>query len=111
VVSEEYPDFIKQLPMIDIPIAGVKGWLAQGTDFQIVFFEIDAGISIPPHKHADQFGIVFEGEMTLTLGKKQMQLKQGDSYFIPKGVLHSAIFHTFCRAMDYFAEPKRYQTR
>ena len=70
--------------MIDVPIDGVKGWLAQGTDFQIVFFEIDAEISITPHKHADQFGIVFEGELTLNIGDKQMRLKQGDSYFIQK---------------------------
>lgn len=111
LVVKGFPEFIKQLPMIEIPIEGVKGWLAQGTEFQLVFFEINAGCSIPPHKHADQFGIIFEGEMTLTIGEKDMRLKQGDSYFIPAGILHSAIFHTHCRVMDYFAEPKRYRTR
>ena len=103
-----YPEIIKALPKVEINIDGVEAWLAQGDTFQIVFFEIQPGVTIPPHTHKAQFGMLIEGEMTLTIGDQTRQLKPGDSYYIPENVSHHGTFHTFSRAMDYFDEPKRY---
>lgn len=108
---ETYPDTIKALPKVDINIDGIEAWLAQGDTFQIVFFEIQPGVTILPHVHKAQYGIVIEGEMTLTIGDKTHQLKAGDSYFIPENVSHNGTFHTFVRVMDFFDEPKRYNSQ
>lgn len=111
MTPDSFPDIIKTLPQVDIQLDGVEGWLAQGDTFQIVFFEIQPKVTIPPHSHKAQFGFVLEGSMTLTIGETTHQLKAGDSYYIPENEIHHGKFHTFVRAMDFFAEPHRYQTK
>ena len=108
--SESYPPCIKDLPKAIISTQGVQAWIAQGVAFQIAFFEIKPIGTVPPHKHGAQYGFVIEGEMLLTIGDETKSYKQGDSYYIPEGVVHSAEFKTFFRAMDFFAEPARYET-
>lgn len=109
MTQDTYPDIIKALPKIEINIKGVEAWLAQGDTFQIVFFEMQPGVEIPPHQHKAQFGFVLEGEMSLTIGNQTHYLKTGDSYYIPEQVSHHGIIHSFVRAMDFFNEPDRYQ--
>jgi quercetin dioxygenase-like cupin family protein len=106
-----YPEIITNLPKADIDIPGIQGWIAQGIDFQIAFFEIEPVGKIPPHSHGEQFGIVLEGEMSLTIGKDTKKYKKGDTYYIPNGVVHQAEFHSFFRAMDFFKDATRYNTR
>ena len=108
--AEVYPDCIKDLPKAKIPMQGVHAWMAQGESFQIAFFEIQPIGIVPPHSHKAQYGFVIEGEMQLTIGDETRLYKKGDSYYIPEGVIHSAEFKTFCRIMDFFAEPARYET-
>lgn len=103
-----YPPLISSLPEADIPFDGVRGWLSQGADHQIVFFEIEAIGEVKAHKHGAQWGVVFEGEMELTIGGKTGIYRKGDSYFIPEGVLHSAVFKTKTYVMDFFADKNRY---
>ena len=105
-----FPEIIKMLPQVDIGIDGVKGWLIQGKQFQLGFFEIESGIKIALHTHAAQFGIMFEGSATSTINGKTTHLKQGDSYYIPEGAVHSWETRTFVRAMDFYADPQRYKT-
>jgi len=104
-----YPDIIKKLPRVKHSMDGVEGWLAQGKDFQIVFFEIEPTARVPPHSHSAQFGVVMEGELALTIGDETGTYKKGDTYFIPEGVVHHAEPRSFVLAMDFFAEPDRYR--
>lgn len=104
-----YPQVISGLPEADIPFEGVRGWLSQGVDHQIVFFEIEAIGEVKAHKHGAQWGVVFEGEMELTIGGKSGTYRKGDNYFIPEGVLHSAVFKTKTFVMDFFADKDRYK--
>lgn len=108
--TEPYPPCIKDLPKAIIPMQGVQAWIAQGVAFQVAFFEIEPIGTVLPHKHGAQYGFVIEGEMLLTIGDETKLYKQGDSYFVPEGVVHSAEFKTFTRVMDFFAEPARYTT-
>jgi len=103
-----YPHVISDLPEAEIPFDGVRGWLSQGTDHQIVFFEIEAIGEVKAHKHGAQWGVVFEGEMELTIGGKANSYMKGDSYFIPAGMVHSAVFSTRTYVMDFFADRDRY---
>ena len=106
-----YPEVITGLPEADVPLEGVRGWLSQGLDHQIVFFEIEPIGEIPPHSHGEQWGIVVEGEMELTIGGETKRLGPGDSYHIPAGVVHGAKFLTHFRAIDVFADAARYKAK
>ncbi|MHA1965450.1 MAG: cupin domain-containing protein [Candidatus Thorarchaeota archaeon] len=108
--TEAYPDCIRNLPKAKMKFQGVQAYIAQGAQFQIGFFEIEPIGVVPPHSHGAQYGFVIEGEILLTIGVETKLYKRGDSYYIPEGVVHSAEFKTFFRAMDFFAEPARYET-
>ena len=84
--------------------------MLQGENSQAGFFEIEPIGIVAPHSHGAQYGFVIEGEMLLTIGDETKLYQRGDSYFIPAGVIHSAEFKTFCRVMDFFGEPHRYET-
>ncbi len=106
--DSHFPDMIAGLPEADVPVEGVRGWISQAVDHQVCFLEIDAGVVVPPHSHGSQWGIVVEGEMDLTIDGETRACCKGDSYFIRAGVVHSAAFRTRVRAIDVFADAKRY---
>ncbi len=109
--EEIYPNIIKNLPEADIAFDGVRGWLLQGKDQQLVFFDIEPIGKIAEHSHGAQWGMVVEGEMDLTIGGVTKTCKRGDSYFIPEGVLHSAVFKKRTWALDFFADRERYKVK
>ena len=106
-----YPEMIRNLPEIDIPLEGIRGWLVQSSDKQVVFFDIQPVGEVPPHSHCDQWGVVFEGEMSLTIGGKTKIYRKGDWYYIPEGVKHSATFFNRVQVMDIFDAPDRYKPK
>lgn len=103
-----YPEMIEHLPDADIPFAGVHGKLFQGEKHQIVFFEIEPIGEIAEHTHGAQWGVVFSGDMDLTIGGKTSTYRDGDRYYIPSGVPHSANFKKKTFVMDYFEDKDRY---
>ncbi|MFQ6038926.1 MAG: cupin domain-containing protein [Candidatus Aminicenantales bacterium] len=106
-----YPDMIRNLPEIDIPIPGIRGWLLQGGDKQVVFFDIQTSDEMPPHSHCNQWGLVVEGEMRLTIGDTTRTFRKGDWYYIPEGVVHSATFLSRVQVIDVFDDPSRYRIK
>ena len=102
---------ITRLPQADIPLDGVRAWISQATDHQVVFFDIDPIGVVPSHTHGEQWGIVVEGEMELTIGDETRRYGPGDSYHIPAGVPHGAKFLSHFRAIDVFADADRYGPR
>ena len=108
---DPYPELITALPAIDVPFPGVRGWLSQGPDHQVVFFDIDAIGEVSPHSHGEQWGVVLEGEMELTVGGETRRHGPGASYHIPAGAVHSARFLSRVRAIDVFADRQRYGSR
>lgn len=107
----DYPEFIKKLPRADIPLEGVRGYLLPSQYGLLAFFDIDPIGEIPEHSHGDQWGIVISGSMKLTIEGETRVLKTGDSYYIPGGSVHSAVFQTKFFAIDFFAEPDRYKIK
>ena len=107
----EYPEMVTRLPQADIKFNGLQGWIFQGFDQQMVFFQIEPIGKVTEHTHGAQFGMVLEGEMSLTMGGETRIFRKGDTYFIPKNVPHSAVFHTKVFVVDYFDEPARYKAK
>ncbi len=106
-----FPDFIANLPEADIPFPGVRGRISQAPNHQIIFMEIDAIGEVAPHRHGEQWGIVVEGEMRLSIGGHTQIYRAGDSYHIPANVEHAATFLTRVRVIDVFADVSRYRVR
>ncbi len=105
------PDFIRELPEIEVAVEGIRGWLVQGEGRQVVFFDLQSGAVVPPHSHAAQWGMVIDGVMNLTVGGETRTLRKGDSYVIPAGVVHAASFPTRVYAVDVFASGDRYKAK
>lgn len=104
----KYPDIISKLPKIGVPIPGVNGFLLQGQDSQLVFFEFNEDADLPKHSHSAQWGIVVDGEIRLTISGIEKTYRKGDSYYIPAGAEHSGIISAGFKAIDFFDQPDRY---
>ena len=106
-----YPEFIRDLPEVDVPIEGVRGWLLENGKRQAVFFDIMPEAEVPPHSHCAQWGIMLEGEMDLTISGTTTLVGKGDWYFIPEDAVHSAKFRSRVNVIDVFEAPDRYKPK
>jgi quercetin dioxygenase-like cupin family protein len=106
-----FPEMIRGLPEIDIALDGIRGWLLEDGNRQVVFFDIEPVGEVPPHSHCAQWGIMVDGEMTLTIGEETRVCRKGDWYYIPEGVVHSARFNSRVNVIDIFDAPDRYRPR
>jgi len=86
-----FPEMILGLPEADIPFNGIKGWLSQGPDHQIVFMDIEPIGEVAEHLNGEQWGVVLEGEMDLKIDSVVYNFKKGDSYHIGDSILHSSV--------------------
>ena len=111
MADSSFPQFITSLPQVDIKLDGVRAWISQAKDHQVVFFDIDPIGEVPPHSHGEQWGIVVQGEMELTIEGVTRRCRPGDSYHIPAGAVHGAKFLSHFRAIDVFADADRYKPR
>ncbi len=103
-----YPEIIKSLPKVNIPIHGVDGYLMQSQQNQLVFFEFENDTEIPLHSHGAQWGIVVDGKIDLTIGGETRTYHKGDSYYIPTGVEHGGKIYRGFKAIDFFEDADRY---
>ena len=111
-MKHQFPKAITDLPEADILLKGVRGWIAQGENHQLVFFEMEPIAEIPEHSHNyPQWGIVVEGKMELTIGDETKVYEKGDEYLIPPHTNHSAKILTKARVIDLFKERMRYKLK
>lgn len=106
-----YPDFIRHLPEVDMPIEGIRAWLLEDGSCQMVLFDIQQTAVVPEHKHCAQWGVMLEGEMDLTIHGVTRRVTKGDRYFIPADTIHSAVFHTRVYVIDIFDSGARYKRK
>jgi quercetin dioxygenase-like cupin family protein len=110
-MTEAFPEPILNLPEADIPIEGIKAYLAQGDSFQILFMTFEKDVDLPEHSHESQWGIVLEGRIDLTIDGKTITYRKGDRYFIPKGVKHSGKIFAGYTDITFFNEKDRYKSK
>lgn len=109
--DSQFPDIITNLPQAEIPIQGLKAYLLQGINQQVLFMSFENDVTVPEHTHEAQWGVVLEGEIELTINGVKMIYKKGDTYFIPKNILHSANVKAGYRDLTLFNQKDRYKTK
>ncbi len=110
-MSEIFPGPVLDLPEADIPVDGLKAYIAQGEHFQILYMEFEKEAIIEEHSHESQWGVVLEGQIDLTIDGKELVFRKGDRYFIPKGVQHSAKIYRGYADITYFNQKDRYKCK
>ncbi len=106
-----FPGIITDLPEADIPIEGLRSHLFQGENQQFVFMSFQKAVEVPEHSHEAQWGVVLDGEIELTVDGKKYTLKQGDTYFVPKDVTHSARIRKGYKDLSLFNQKDRYRVK
>lgn len=108
---ESFPEFIRALPMVDSPLASLRGWMLQTGQALAMFYEIPDGVDLPEHAHGAQWGVVLAGSIEFTIGGETRLYRRGDTYHVPDSVPHSAIIHPGFVGIDVFADADRYSAR
>lgn len=109
---KEYPAVITSLPEADIRFKGIRAWIMQGDNTQLVFFEMDSSATVPEHSHDYvQWGMVIDGQMNLIIDGKSMICTKGSEYLIPARAKHFARFNEKTRVVDLFSEKSRYSRK
>lgn len=110
-MKDIFPEAIRKLPKADIPIRGLIAYLSQDENHQIVFMYFEEDADVPPHSHDDQWGIVLEGKIELTVEGKEQTYTKGDRFYILKGETHSAKISAGYASMEFFADKDRYKIK
>jgi len=66
-MSEIFPEPIINLPEALIPVDGVKGYISQAENNQIIFMEFKKDVDIPEHTHGSQWEIVLRGKVDVVI--------------------------------------------
>jgi len=110
-MNEIFPEPIRGLPEADIPLEGIKAYLSQSENYQIIFMQFENDVELPEHSHAAQVGFVLEGKIDLIISGKQKAYTKGDRYYIPEGVKHSGKIYAGYADITFFDEPTRYSVK
>jgi quercetin dioxygenase-like cupin family protein len=110
-MQDHFPEPIRNLPQADVPIPGVRAYLSQAPGHQIIFMEFSNDIEVPEHSHESQWGMVLAGQIDLSIDGVRRTYRQGDSYFIPKGIKHSARIHAGYADVTFFNQADRYRPK
>ena len=73
--------------------------IAEMNDYQFKLAKIKGEFVWHDHKDTDETFIVIEGEMTLKLRDKNIELSQGEMYVVPKGVEHKPCAINECKIL------------
>ena len=108
---DHFPEFVTQLPELELPFEGVSGHLLQGESQQVAFVEFYEDTEVPEHSHRAQWEIAVAGEVRLRMGGEERTIRAGESFFIPEGVEHGATVKAGYRAVIIFDQADRYQAK
>jgi quercetin dioxygenase-like cupin family protein len=110
-MSSIFPEPISDLPEVDIPVEGAKGYLSQGENNQVIFMEFSKDVDIPEHSHESQWEVVVNGKVDLDAGDIKKTYRRGDTFFIPKGAKHSGRVYAGYVSVAFFNEKQRYKKK
>ena len=106
-----FPEPITRLPEANIPLNGIKAFLSQAENHQIIFMEFEEEVELPEHSHEAQVGVVLRGEIDLKIDNEIKKYEKGDIYYIQSGQRHSGKIYAGYADITFFDEPNRYKTK
>jgi quercetin dioxygenase-like cupin family protein len=108
-----FPAFFGHFPHLALPYPDevVTTHAIRSARGLVVFFAFHKTSDIPEHVHRGQWGMVVEGEITLTIGGTSTTYRTGENYYVPAGTPHAVHVTAGTRAIDVFEEPDRYPLR
>jgi quercetin dioxygenase-like cupin family protein len=110
-MARVFPEPILNLPEAAVPLEGVKAYLSQGEDYQIIFMEFAKDAEIPEHSHESQWEIVLEGKVDYWENGVKYTYERGDRFFIPRGTKHSAKVYAGYASIVFFNQKERYKKK
>ena len=110
-MSEVFPEPIRNLPLADIPLNGLKAYLSQAEEHQILFMQFSEDVELPEHSHDSQWGVVLEGKIDFTIDGVKRTYTKGDRVFIPKDARHSARAYAGYADISFFNQKDRYKAK
>ena len=110
-MSEIFPEPIRNLPLADIPLDGLKAYLSQSENHQILFMQFSEDVKVPEHSHESQWGVVLEGKVDLTIAGVKRTYSKGDRVLIPRGAKRSARIYAGYADISFFNEKNRYKPK
>jgi quercetin dioxygenase-like cupin family protein len=110
-MAKPFPEFVENLPELDLPIQGARGWMMQSDGQQVVFVEFAETVEVPAHSHSSQWEFALAGQVDLKLGGKTYTYTAGENFYIRPGIAHGATVHAGYKAMIVFDEPDRYKSK
>jgi quercetin dioxygenase-like cupin family protein len=111
LMSDTFPLPITSLPEADIPIKGLKAYISQSNNHQIVFMEFAEETLVPEHSHESQWEIVLEGRVEVSMDGAKQVYSKGDRFFIPNEAKHSARVFAGYTAFAFFNQADRYKAK
>lgn len=97
-----FPEPIRNLPEADIPLEGIRAYLSQSSDHQLIFMQFEKDVDLPEHSHATQVGFVLSGRIDLVIEGVKHQYGKGDMYTIPAGMTHSGKIYAGYSDITFF---------
>lgn len=100
-----FPATVRTLPKTDL--GGADVYVHDGPGTQVLFIELPTGrapVTVPTHVHDDEWGIVVEGNIEMTIGERTESHGPGATHFIPRGTPHSFRFSPGTCSVHYFVE-------
>ncbi|MHC4644576.1 MAG: cupin domain-containing protein [Planctomycetota bacterium] len=110
-MSEIFPEPIRNLAEADIPLGGLKAYVSQSQNHQILFMEFSEDAEVGEHSHESQWNVVLQGKIDLTIEGVMRTYSKGDRVFIPKGAKHSAKVYAGYADISFFNQKDRYKPR
>jgi quercetin dioxygenase-like cupin family protein len=85
--------FFKLAEIADVALVdGVTARFVTGERMMFSFVRLAPGKEVPLHSHPhEQLGHIIEGSLLMTIAGEEREIRAGDAYVIPGGVLHKAI--------------------
>ncbi|MCI4348222.1 MAG: cupin domain-containing protein [Thermoplasmata archaeon] len=100
-----FPETIRRLPKTSL--AGMDVFVHEAGTTQILFIEVPPdhpAVDVPTHTHDAEWGIVVEGEITMTFPDRTETHSAGMTHWIPARVPHSFRFAPGTSSVHYFVE-------
>src|SRR5438045_429124 len=97
---DHFPKLLRQLPPFEGPFDAFK---LAAKDCDVLFASYPKGTKIAPHKHdTENVGVITQGELFLTVDRKEKRYGVGDWYHVAAHVMHSARFEVATSEIEFW---------